>query len=422
LSDHKAFFNSLLFLAGYFLLLAFNAFLLRHLSLAAYGDYKIFESLLIVLAPALLLGGKQAAGIFLPPYLKSQKAAKIFGLIAFFIVIGMILVLLALLLSLVMQGVVAHTFNEHIVLLDFLFIFPLAAIAFFLLQTLNVLGRPHTAGVMLNIGIPVFLFVALAVCVFFRESSLTLRDVYIAYSALMCFIIICSLGLIIFRLPLQLEKLHATPKKWLQISIPVAISMTFSHVIIQQDLILMEILGHHEDQVGILGGYLTLAAIIWSIFSAQCFWFLPQFSLAIKNKNWSLVQQQVKRFNALVLVFGGVVALLFVLFAPKILAFFHPGFTAHTDLFISLVIVYFIAAPMSTANIILMLDKRKKLLLSLNLSVFFTIMLLEVILIPRFDIVGAVIPLLIGRLALSVVAVYFCRRDYGLRFFAGKVV
>jgi len=258
--------------------------------------------------------------------------------------------------------------------------------------------------------------------VFFRESPLTLRDVYIAYSALMCLIIICSLGLIVFRLPIQLGKIHATPKKWLQISIPVAISMTFSHLIIQQDLILMEILGHHEDQVGILGGYLTLAAIIWIIFRAQCFWFVPKLSLAIKSKDWSLLQQHVKRFNKLVLVFGGVVTVLLVLFASKILAFFHPGLTAHTTLFILLMVFYFMAASVSSANIILMLDKRKKLLLNLNLSVLFAIMLLEVILIPRFDIVGAVIPLLIGRLALSVVAVYFCRRDYGLRFFVGKVV
>lgn len=413
-----ALYNSLLFIAGYLLVLVFNIYLLKYLSLADYGDYKIFESLSIICIPVLLFGGKEAINIFLPQYFAEKAPQKMAGIILFFMGIASIVFFILLLLSLIIRHGLWVDMKTHMVILEFLFIFPLIGMAYLLVHVINLMGKSYLSSTILNVGMPALLILAMATFVYFNNGSFTLRDVYFYYCLVMFFIMLFS-AILIFHMLEATTSITAMSKAWLSTSIPVSLSVFLSNLLVQQDLILLGIMGKNHNEVGILGGCLTISTVIWIVYRAQSFWFIPKLSVAIQHKteNRDTLQKLVRQFNIMMFAVCGVLTTLIIIYAKPILGFFHAGLTIHSRLLLTLTIVYFLVGSISSANLLLLLDKRKKLLLILHAIVFVIVMALEISLIPPWGMWGAAVPLLLGRIALSGTAVYFCHKDYQISIF-----
>ena len=377
----------------------------------SYGDYKVFESILVVLGPVLVLGGKDAANIFIPNYIKAHKEHKAWAYILFFGMIGLGM----LTLSILLVTLVTHQYDNHT--LHYLFVFPIGSLLFLSIQVINAAGRKYLSSLFSSILIPLLLLICLVLSNQYHPM-LHIKFIFMLYAIILSALLLCT-SVIIFRtLPKRFHHAleHIEPKAWVIAATPVFLAMFISNLLIQQDLFLMEILGKYEAEVGILGVCLTISSIIWFVFRAQCFWFSPQVAIATEQNDAEQLQKILQRYNVSVIYFGGIVSALIIPFSHNILLYFNPELAPYHALLSLLVFFFWIASFFSSANLILMISEHRKIVMKISVWVLLLSLILEVILIPFFDIWGAVIPLILGRLALSFSAVYFCKQYYPISF------
>ena len=420
--NNKVSFNVLLYSLSFVIVLFLNRFLVDHLSLANYGDYKIFEALIYILTPLTVLGGHSGINLFLPSYMATNKYEKTIAYILFFSCIAVISLLLFIFvptyLTPMLSNLFKHMHVESHSSYPFLFIVPVVAVFSMLAQTINCTNYQNLASFTNKVVFPsIFL---ISIVIFSAEQHVqSLNRIYYLYCLIyLVLTIFTAIALIILTKKLRIpHKQDFTITKWLSQSLPLLLNTIILAALIQVDLIILEAMTTDEKLTGIFSSILTLTTVFWVISSAQQFRYLPDMSVNLQNKQYDKLRENNKRYIISTITFTTPLIIFFILFPSHILHWFNPKLSGYLNPLIILSIGIYLFGPGNIKNTILSYSHHKHISVIINLVALTLLCISEYFLVPRFLLWGAIIPLITSRALITLISSYYCRRYFNLPFF-----
>ncbi len=419
----QAYLVIVIFFIGYILNVYLNRYLIIHLDLDHYGDYKIFESLLFVLVPLTTLGGIFGVDVFGPPYFKQSKQHKVIALFFVFLGVALISTVILMVTSFLIIPAIHNSALKHYLSLhhslEFLFIIPVVGVYTMISRLLNASGHFLVASLSKNVFFPA-MFVLTLMILDKLDHDHVIGSVFTVYGA-----VFASLTLILMLVLFRFTGLRGWPTKadyetkpWLAASVSLLLTEIVLSVVVQIDMLLLEIIGPVEADVGVFGALLTLCAFIWVILSAVQFYYMPLISSFLYEKNWTKLELLVNRIQSKLLLISVVLLVIACLFPGFFVSIIDPTLVTHKVLFIFIFISFVIRVPFVVKSTLLTMSDYRKISGIINLVALVTIVVLEIVLVPTYRIWGAAIPLLVSRLFMSLSAVYYCKKHLNISYFS----
>jgi O-antigen/teichoic acid export membrane protein len=424
--NRKIYLGILIFFVGYIINLYLNRYLLSHLSLASYGDYRIFESLLYVLVPLTTLGGIFGANYFIPHYFRQDKHYKVLAFLVLFAGVSLISMVVLLIVSLVLLPAVESSSIKHYLSMhhafEYLYIFPVVGIYSLILRSLNAKGHFYLASFSKKIFFPLG-FVLTLMLLEKIENGHRLGNVFYIYGAVYL-ILILILGSFLFKnsgwMGWPYKDKYET-KSWLRSSVSLLSTEIIVSIITQADLLVLEMVGAFESDVGVFGALLALVHLIWIIYSAALFLSTSEISSCLHEKKYAQLGALANRVQLKLAVFSVFLVLMVILFANHILAWVDPHLIYYKGLFLFVFIGVILSLPSYLKVTIFTMSEHRRIQTITNIISLLIVVVLELVLVPKYRIWGAAVPLVLSRCFLAFSGFYYCHKKLNLPYFSTKI-
>lgn len=380
------------FIASY----CFNILLSRNLTAAVYGDVYIVVQILVLCSILGVLGTNTAIVRFIPQYLADNDTTKLLGYLSWNkLIVFRATLVLSILGALIASG--AFMLDRlHIYSIDkmhpFIFAFwliPLYIVSLITNSALQSFNRVNIAMFLSNVGLLLIGIVEVGLFILiFKKASIYQLLLLLGVSQII--IILVQLKLIKQKLTKlsSPEKSHYETPKWRQYSRAMLannVVMFVSDVVV---LMVLEWVGKNEADVGAFAAINTIAAIFYTVSGAINTLVSPQLS-ANEGKPKQL-QIITTKANLLRIFISTPIILILVIFAKDILTMFNPIFATHFFALNVTSISTYLFMFLSIAGSILMYAGAEKLELYSNITYLISCLLLSFLLIPKYQLVGAI--------------------------------
>jgi O-antigen/teichoic acid export membrane protein len=421
---------SLLAYVVYFYL---NTLVARWLGPALYGDFSVAIYLISLTGFVMLLGKNSSVVKYLPQYIHQKKwdfargclkqdiklVTSIGGGIFVFGVI------IALLLFPYLHGnftIFNSSFTPyyHPFLLT-IWIIPLFAFNLYLSQFILSLNRPVSSTFTNPKGIALqTVFSLFIILIYLINKNITFYHMFYAYAVALLFIIFFQLFILVIITPRNLINFKDTTKDkgWIKNSLYFLISSVVLILMGQISLLLLEALGHKENDVGILSAIFAATGICWVVLTATSQVFKPIIMPTLKSNDPSKNMQKLY-FRANILLCGQAFLLTLILyvFRFKILGLFgdhfkHFGVQAYLIILPSI----FVIIATGSASYFLQFSGKVVALIKLSGSALILQLILCLLLIPHYDLLGAAISFSLSEIVVCIGLVFVARKKMGLKF------
>ena len=419
----QAYFVIIIFFIGYILNVYLNRYLITHLDLDHYGDFKIFESLLYILIPLTTLGGIFGVNVFGPPYFKQSKQHKVVALFFLFVGVALISTIILMVVSLVIIPAIHNSALRQYISLhhsfEFLFIIPVVGVYTMISRLLNASGHFFVASLSQNIFVPA-IFVSILIILDRLGHDHVIGNVFAVYGG-----VFASLALVLMMVLFRFTGWRGWPAKsdfeikhWLTASVSLLLTEIILSVVVQIDMLLLEIIGPVEADVGVFGALLTLCTFLWVILSAVQFYYMPLISSFLYEKNWIKLERLVNRIQYKLLLVSVALLIITCLFPGFLISIIDPSLVKHKMVFILIFLSFVVRVPFVVKSTLLTMSDYRKISGVINLIALIMIVVLEILLVPTYRIWGAAIPLLVSRLLMSLSSVYYCKKHLNISYFS----
>ena len=374
------------FLADY----GFNLGLTHFLEPHEYGDYKVAVSFAYFFGLAVLLGGDRAAPMVLAPCLERSEVRKVWEYLRFYVGNAMLLALgvavVTWTISILHVGLVDP--QHHHPLAWVVLAVPLNAGAAMISRVLQSARRPAEAALPWRIGLPVLqlaLF-GLAVLLWGRLGVAEAVVIGVAAAAMITagqWLWVRRLGLV----EVVREPGFRQPSVWLGASVPMMGSFLVALALNQSDIYFLEMLGD-EAEVGHYAAAATAAHLVLLVQTTVIGLVAPLAKVAIEGGPVTS-RATFRRSQGLMLGLSLPVALLLGGAAGPILGLFGPAYRVGEEVLALLAAGGFAWAAAALASLWLQYQGRAGVVLGISLATLVADSGLNLLLIPRYGMVGA---------------------------------
>lgn len=404
---------------GYVLNFSINVIMARLLSPEELGDFGLTLNLVFLLVPLLTIGCEQYILELLPKL--PGKGNRWNVLVFVYFLIGFT----SLVFFLIAQLIVSLS-NSFFIGLDFMrahksFLFywlvPLAALFMLQISQLQIFKQNFLAAVSRMILFSVFLLV----CLIYTLVGVKPSSEQLLFDFATILILVTALQLYFIIKVNSKEKRHIAKieidisdvKKWTKKSSLMMLNSVMMYALASTDLIVYELLGKHENNLGILVVLFSSTSILFIIANAVNTGIAPLLNAYPDNstKRRVLLIGLFMQFISLTSV-GGLMSI----FSKEILGLFGDKYVEFSELFRILVIIIVTSQYFKIFEAALQFGKQKKVLTYIKIVQLLFLSLSSVILVPLYDIYGSIIAVGISQIVVSILVLYF----YVIPFFTKK--
>lgn len=374
----------------------FNLLLSRNLTADVYGDVYIVMQILTLSSILGVLGTNTTIVRFIPKYLANNENNKLLSYLAW----NKALVFKAtLLLSMLGAMAAAAAFmldKFHVYSLDKLhpFIFAFWLIPLYILSLITNSALQGFKRVNLAMFLSQVCFMLIAIVeiglfvLLFKHAGIYQLLLLIGVSQT----VVTLLQLKILKSKLNMlepnEGLHSELPKWQRYSRAMLVNNVVMYISDVMVLMVLELLGKHEAEVGAFAAINTIASIFYTVSGAINTLVSPQLS-ANEGKPAKL-QAIASKANLLRIFITTPVILVLLFFAKDILIMFNPTFSGHLLALNITTVSTYLFMFFSIAGSILMYAGAEKLELYSNIIYLMSCLVLSFLLIPKFQLLGAI--------------------------------
>lgn len=411
------------YLANY----ALNVYLARLLNPHLYGDIAVVLLILALLVPLAVFGTEITIVRYLPKYLSSQDYEHAAGFLRWTLkIIGvMTLIILATGGALVYITAFFHSalnsHNLHLVYISF-WLIPLYALNIVFSNVLLVFHRFYIA--TMSKGFTLFGLMIGAIFLFLRvrgESQYeNIELMIVGCVGLACLISILFQSLFIFKaFPRQI--LHAKPryhrKEWFKASFFVmGTTLVFSGMSAVQ-IILLEIFGANEASVGFFASMIVISSMILMLGGAVNMVLNPRISSLVAHHSNTHLQKMLNVLNCGKMIPGIVLFILIYFYGDTLLWLFGKDFTNSHSALVALAAFYLVGLAFNSVSALLNFSHHQKTGFIIAAGQLIYLIVLNIFLLPRYGLNGAIFALGSSIVLSSLVGAIFVRRYLGVRAF-----
>ena len=374
------------FLADYL----FNLGLTRILSPHAYGDYKIAYAFASIAGIAVLMGGDRAAPRYLSGWLDQGQGGAVSGYLLFFTRVALgtsVVVLVGVLLAFGLHRVRLDPERHHAMVVAVIAV-PLIGVGALLSRTLQSAKHLGMAALPWRVGFPVLKLVLILVAAWWLETVHVFTVIILAIVAIL--LVGGSQLVLIIRLKLVSRPTTVNAAQylpWLRLSAPMMVTMLVAMGLRQADLLLLEVLGE-EHHVGFFAAAATVAHLVMITQMTVIALVAPLIGPSL-DAGIDAMRFTFRRGQRLMLWLIVPATLLLMVTGPVVLKWFGKGYDSGYPALLMLLAGYLLWALSGLASTFLQYGGKGRQVLWVNLLTLLIAVVLNFLLIPRYDMTGA---------------------------------
>lgn len=387
----------LLFCLSYLTQYCFNTILARNMSAGDYGQISIILKVADILVPIVLLGFDSSLAKLLPPMIVKDKSREIKQFFSAFI--HMMYSRLFLVFFTACTGcffiyihntTILELNNVHYPLVLLCFLVPLLSTTVIFNKLLAIYKKYFLAVFIFDVLKFVIATILLNIA-FFRIKTANFFHIF-EVLLLSYFLVALLQGL--YVVPIIKENIRGVKKavlekSWLNLSIGYMLN-TLVHLIFSSiNLFVLSILSSSES-VGQFNALIVISSILFLVSCASATSVIPQISEFYQGKQYKKLQSLLTESFTFDFASLLIVALGLVIFSSTLLTLFGKDYeNLNLQLYAMIFTMFFVSCNANIARL-LVYTKYHKETLMINIIGIFLIIILDIILIPRFTLWGAI--------------------------------
>lgn len=397
---------------GYFLNYFLNMVLARLLHPAAYGDYSAAIAILQFCIIFVLLGSDAVVIKQLPPLIKKKRWGEAKGYLIenqrLIFITGLFMFSLGIIIAgslLLLQhtNVVRHFEQFHPVIF-FIWMIPFIAIMTFFSRLLRGLQKIFMSFVQSNNFIYIFIIFFILIAAWVFRGRLDIYHALFAYVFAVFLLIIVQFITVFFSLPKEIKT--TTPVyprgNWIRTSLELLLANFLLSNLTSLFLILLEIFGRSEEQVGVFSAILVVSNVLWIIYNITLAIVAVSISLLTQRRDRNQLQKVTNLANLTMMVVASLLVTNVVIFGKKLLSHFNPIFVSgYSDLIIATIGVFFVVSFGMVFPLLQYTGKQRVLIKNLVI-LFFPMIVGGSVLIYYFDLRGVAIALMLSEIIITI--------------------
>ena len=407
-----------------------NVYLANLLNPRLYGDISIVFQILIFSLPFALLGTEMTMMHYLPKYFQEKSYDLAAGYLRWntrvFIwatIIIFSLSFVVVFLSTIFEYLGFEKLLSHRTVIYSFWLIPLFSLTVLLATVLQTMRRFYAASAFR--GCAVTLLIILNIFLFLSTFENTWIGAYRRpLSIVLCMalaylvIIVVEIVMLLKRLPKEIYKAqpHYQNKRWFSHSLEMLGSFAGVTILAAFELILLEIFGSGEADVGHFAAILVIASSLM-VFGLTVDMLVNPLISSYIHKNKVHLQSIIDVANIFKLGLAIVLSFTIIIFGPWLLSHFGKSFEGAYFQLLVLLLGYFIALCFRSATPLLLYSGHHMVNFKVSLTQFATLGILSAVLIPFFQLYGAVISFTIALGLFSIARTYFVRKFLDVRSF-----
>jgi O-antigen/teichoic acid export membrane protein len=400
-----------------------NMLLARYLNPARYGDISVVLQVLSFAVPFILLGTDYSIPRFIPKYVSSKKFDHVKGfrswnkkLLKVTFTICYIIGFIAVTIALVLNHYNIHSIDKFHPAIYSFWLIPLFGY-WSLESSIFDAFRRYIMSTSINLFFTIIFIILLVIAALIFKNLTVYHIMFVIGFA--CIFLIVMLALSIrSSLPKNYTSIHentSDKKAWLKTSLNMMISSIVFSGLASIDIIMLEILGKNENDVGYLGAIFTVFGIFAIINASSSMLVMPNISIFTGSSEQRLqyLRQIMGIVQSIKLITSIVIFIILFFVGRHVLAFFGPLYPSVYWPLIAISIGHIIAMALGASQLILFYAGHEKEVVIISLVQIATVLILDSALIPFYDLYGAIIGLIAGQWVAAITSVILVKRHYG---------
>lgn len=409
-------------LCGFLLQYFLNVVLARLLSAEAYGDAAIVLKAISVAVPVILLGTSQSVFIIVPELMKHRLSSYFHGFLRWdlrifiraCIIVATVGFLLLIVMYLLEQTPYAPKEAYHPVFFA-IWLLPLAALNLFLANLMQAMNY-YISSLITSYGF-------FAIAALFSILSLWWFDNITIYHVLIIlgisYFVVIALQISTLRQELiqyvRQTKPRFTRNLWRKMSFDMMWDSLLLVGLHTLDLIMLELLGAREFEVGIFAAILVITNFLLVVSQSSEIYFLNKIRVLVKESRFKDLQHLLNDTHKFQIPLVTVTLLFVIFFGKHLLSHFNALFVlGYPELVVvaigQAILSYFILSPS-----VLLYSGLDSHMLKVKLFTILLAIVMNSILIPHYQMMGAAISFICARAYLTIHTAVLVRAKFGIR-------
>jgi len=410
-------------IGGYLAKLAFNLLIAKWFSPSIYGDIAVLFKVLEFAIPFALLGSNLAAMRFIPIYILKDENAHLSGFLRWCIKI----IVWASLISMTIGTVIAtatltlYKFNYHQIdryhpLIYLFWLVPIYAFVKLLAALLRSVQKYILSIVPVKLGIFVIEILFL-ICFALFIPVLNYHYILIAFGLSCLLIMAVQLYAVYLHFPIKVikEKPVFQSKVWRNTTTAMMFSGIVFNGLMAIDLVFLEIFGVHENEVAYYAAVLIITNAFWLLDNAIKVFFNPQVSYLTQADDKPRLQTLTEHLTFYKLAIIIPTCVLTIYFGKNLLSFFGSSYIHGYPGLVIISIAYALAIPLAHTSSLLLFTGHHQKQLYVNIFILFLLIGLCILLIPKYQLIGAAWSLAISQVAMYLIQLFLANRYTGIK-------
>lgn len=413
----------LLIITSYLATYILNVFLANLLDPAGYGTISVVFQLLAFFSPFALLGTELSVLRFLPEYIQQERYDYVAGFvrwslktfvmtsITILLLGGSLVCFLSILSDLHLIG-----FDKYNIVIYAFWLIPLFAFVVYLTNVFQALRRYFLSASFGGFGLTLLIILVTTLLIAFFDNT-WIGNYEKRFSILLCIgiasiLVIIGQCLMIRRfLPENFfsikPKYHA--HKWLRNSYEMMSSTIVFASLSAIDIMMLSFLGKNGEQVGHFAALFVITSSVVIFSTAVDTIINPLIAPSMKEKDGHTHLQSILHIlNIFKVIPTVLLSLVIILFGRELLAHFGPGFTEAYPALQVMLVGFVIGQFLNSSGPLLLYSGHQNLSFKISLIQLLSILVLDCIFIPLFQLDGAVWILSLSIIGSSIVRTFYC--------------
>ena len=408
---------------GYICRYLANVLLARYLHAEAYGDFSVIFNIMLFGAIGLLLGMDDATLKFIPEYIADKKWRYVAGYLKRNTIIIKLTSLISIFLGMLATFILFLFIRTGYTILNIyypyaltLWIIPLLAIITFQTKLLRSL-RYLTWSLLFYNVFPYILFALGIILAIQTHTEITLLRSVLIFGIGLLLVSIAQYSFIKIALPQEIRSHEPMflNKRWFTVSIHLMISNLVFVGISSIDLIILEILGHSEVEVGIFAAILVIANSMLLINISINIIISPLIAILAKRK--AQLQSLANMTNWLLTFPTLIMAILIIAFGKTLLSHFGHDFSQGYYVLVIVICGYVVAISTNLSSVLLKYTEHQRATVNINMLALLIMIVIELFSVPRYGFYGAAIGLAVARCLICILNIYTAKNFLKMRSF-----
>ena len=412
----------LITIAWYVANILLNKLLTQYLAPRAYGDVAVILQILTLAVPFILIGTDYSIPRFIPKYLHNNNVHLLKGfriwnrrLLKISFITCYVVGFIAVIIALVLDHYNIHSIDHYHPAIFSFWLIPLFAY-WALESSLFDAFRRYIMSTTTNLIFTVLFIIILAITTMVLKQLSIYHIMFIIGLACVALIIILTL-IIKLSLPTcykDIEPSFTDKSSWRRTSLKMMISSVILSGLASVDIIMLEVLGKQENEVGYLAIIFTIFSIFTLINMTSSQLIMPNISIHSESTTarFNYLRQLMQIIQGVKMLISIIILIIICFVGRVILHFFGIIYQRAYDPLLMLSIGYIITLVLGSGQLLLFYSGQEDITVKVNLIQIAIVLIIDSALIPFYGIYGAILGLLLGQWFCSITCLIIVKKRY----------